>query len=143
MRCSAATPKALFPELECIATFDSVLIPWTRVFLCGDVLRCAALLDKTGAAINLTHQAVVRGTVATEFRLGTMMNLAVRCNALALTQIRLGLDEMTVATQLARSLLEAAEASAQPDRWGEWLPAAQPLATADRLFAQLDPRART
>jgi len=141
--CRAATPKALFLEPECIATFDRVLIPWTRVFLCGDITRCAALLDATGADINLTHQAVVRQTVATEFRLGSMMNLVIRCNALALPQIRAGLDEMIVATHLARSLLQAADARAQAHRWGEWLPAALPLAIANRLFAQLDPRGRT
>jgi 4-hydroxyphenylacetate 3-monooxygenase len=145
LRCRAATAShgSPFPEMECIATFNRVLIPWPRVFLCSDIPRCTALLDETGAAVNLMHQAVVRDIIATEFRLGSMMNLAVRCNALALPQIRAGLDEMIVATQLARSLLQDAEASALSDRWGEWLPAAQPLAIANRVLAQLDPRCRT
>jgi len=145
LRCRTATttPKSPFPELECIAIFDRVLIPWTRVFLCGDVTRCAAMLDETGAAINLMHRAVGRETVAIEFRLGSMLNLAHRCNALAVPQIRARVDEMIVATQLSRSLLRAAEAGAHSDSWGEWMPLAEPLAVGRRLFAQLDPRNQT
>jgi 4-hydroxyphenylacetate 3-monooxygenase len=145
LRCRAttATPRAPFPELQCVVIFDRVLIPWARVFLCGDVTRCAAMLEETGARLNLTHQAVIRETVALEFRLGSMLNLAHRSNALVVPQVRTRLDEMTVATQLAQSLLQAAEAGAHADRWGQWVPLAEPLAVGRRHFAQLDPRNQT
>jgi 4-hydroxyphenylacetate 3-monooxygenase len=137
LRCGDAPLANRFNELECVAIFDHVLIPWDRVFLCGDVARCVALLEETGAALNLRHQQVVRNTVAAEFRLGLAASLAAGRNLLAFPRIRERLNEMVVATQLARALLRAAETGARQDRWGQWLPLAEPLEVATTLLAQL------
>ena len=40
--------------------FDNVLVPWERVFLCGDVARCNALYAETGAVVHMMHQVVVK-----------------------------------------------------------------------------------
>ena len=32
-----------FDEMDAVVVFDNVLVPWERVFLCGDVARCNAL----------------------------------------------------------------------------------------------------
>jgi 4-hydroxyphenylacetate 3-monooxygenase len=132
-----AAGSSPFNELACAAIFDHVLIPWDRVFLCGDVGRANALFDETGAAPNLRHQQVVRGVVAAEFRLGSAASLADRCKTLAFPRIREQLAALTVATHLARALLRAAEAGAQQDRWGQWTPRSEPLAVARELLAQL------
>lgn len=126
-----------FDELVCEAIFDHVLIPWDRVFLCGDLGRGNALLDETGAALNLRHQQVVRGVVAAEFRLGWAASLADRCKARAFPRIHERLAALTVATHLARALLRAAEAGARHNRWGQWTPRSDALAIATKLLAQL------
>jgi 4-hydroxyphenylacetate 3-monooxygenase len=137
LRCGDAPIANPFNELECVAIFDRVLIPWDRVFLCGDVARCVALLDETSAALNLRHQQVVRNTVAAEFRLGVAASLAEGRNLLAFPGIRERLHKMVVATHLARALLRAAETGARQDRWGQWLPLAEPLEVATDLLTQL------
>ena len=49
-----------FEEMDCVVIFDHVLIPWDRVFLCGDVARCNALYGETNAVVNMMHQVVVK-----------------------------------------------------------------------------------
>src|ERR1700722_18072761 len=49
-----------FEEMDCVVVFDQVLIPWERVFLCGDVARCNGLYSETGAVVNMMHQVVVK-----------------------------------------------------------------------------------
>lgn len=137
LRCDDAPIASRFNELACVAIFDRVLIPSDRVFLCGEVPRGGALLDATGAALNLRHHDVVRNTVAAEFRLGLAASLAEGCNLLAFPRIHARLNEMIVAIHLARALLQAAAAAAREDQWGQWLPLAEPLESATKLLAQL------
>jgi 4-hydroxyphenylacetate 3-monooxygenase len=141
LRCGDAPIANRFNELECVAIFDRVLIPWDRVFLCGDVARGVTLLDATGAALNLRHQQVVRNTVAAEFRLGLAASLADGRNLLAVPRIRERLHEVVLATHLARALLHTAETRARQDRWGQWLPLAEPLEAATILLTRLAPAA--
>jgi 4-hydroxyphenylacetate 3-monooxygenase len=130
-------PPGPFNELGCVGVFDHVVIPWDRVFLCRDVARCNAMLDETGASLNLRHQQAVRGIVATEFRLGSAANLAARCKALEFPRVRERLAEMILVTHLGRSLTRAAETAPETDQWGEWLPLAEPLDSATSLLAQV------
>jgi len=60
-RTSPNVPSALS---ECVATFDQVAVPANRIFLCGDVERCNAMLERTGAATILAEQRAVRAAVA-------------------------------------------------------------------------------
>jgi 4-hydroxyphenylacetate 3-monooxygenase len=130
-------PPGLFNESGCVGVFDHVVIPWDRVFLCRDVARCNAMLDETGASLNLRYQQALRGIVATEFRLGSAATLATKCKALEFPRVRERLAEMILVTHLARSLVQAAETAAKSDRWNEWLPLAEPLGSAISLLAQV------
>ena len=49
-----------FEEMDCVVIFDDVLVPWERVFLCGDVARCNALYAGTSAVVHMMHQVVVK-----------------------------------------------------------------------------------
>lgn len=135
---SAPTATGALNERVCVARFERVLVPWERVFLSGNVDGYDTLIDETGAALNMRHQGVVRAVVAAEFRLGLAANLAAR-GARAFPRVRERLADMALAIHLARTLLQAAEASARPNRWGQWIPPADLLDLAARLIRERDP----
>ena len=62
------SPDAPQPLSECIATFDQVAIPASRLFLCGDIQRCTALIEQTGAAAILAEQQALKAEVAAQNR---------------------------------------------------------------------------
>lgn len=129
-----------FEEMDCIAVFDNVAVPWERVFLCGDVARCNALYAETGALVHMMHQSVVRNAAKSEFLLGLAARIAEVSDAMALQHVRGGLAEMITTTETMRACLRAAEADAAADRWGVWAAAHAPLETACNLFPRLYPR---
>jgi aromatic ring hydroxylase len=133
-----ATERRSFEEMACTAIFDRMLIPWERVFLFGDLARRRAMLDETGATLNLLHRQTVRSAAAAEFRLGRVANLVDRCGALTFPPIRAQLIEQAWATHLASILIHAAEVGAPTDRWGQALPQSAPLALASELLQQLE-----
>jgi 4-hydroxyphenylacetate 3-monooxygenase len=129
-----------FEEMDCVVIFNQVLVPWERVFLCGDVARCNALYADTNAVINMMHQVVVKNTVKAEFMLGLAVKIAEVSDAMSLPHVRERLAEMIITAQLMRSSLRAAEADAYKDQWGEFIPARPPLDVARNLFPRLYPR---
>jgi len=129
-----------FEEMDCVVVFKQVLVPWERVFLCGDVARCNALYSDTNAIVNMMHQVVVKNTVKAEFMLGLAAKIAEVSDALSLPHVRERLAEMIIAAELMRSSLRAAEADAHIDQWGEFIPARPPLDVARNLFPRLYPR---
>ncbi len=129
-----------FEEMDCVVVFKQVLVPWERVFLCGDVARCNALYGDTNAVVNMMHQVVVKNTVKAEFMLGLAAKIAEVSDALSLPHVRERLAEMIITAELMRSSLRAAEADAHVDQWGEFVPARPPLDVARNLFPRLYPR---
>src|SRR5580698_322133 len=110
-----------FEEMDCVVIFDHVLIPWDRVFLCGDVARCNGLYGETNAVVNMMHQVVVKDVVKSEFMLGLAAKIAEVSDAMSLPHVRERLAEMIITTEVMRACLRAAEADAAPDRWGQWM----------------------
>lgn len=129
-----------FEEMDCVVIFDQVVVPWERVFLCGDVARANALYGETGAVVNMMHQVVVKNAVKSEFMLGLAAKIAQVGDAMSLPHVRERLAEMIIAMETMRACLRAAEADAAPDKWGQWMPARAPLDTARNLFPRVYPR---
>jgi 4-hydroxyphenylacetate 3-monooxygenase len=129
-----------FEEMDCVVIFDQVLIPWERVFLCGDIARCNTVYAETNAVVNMMHQVVVKNAVKAEFLLGLAAKIAEVSDATALPHVRDRLAEMIITAELMRSCLRAAEADAYQDKWGEFMPARAPLDVARNLFPRLYPR---
>jgi 4-hydroxyphenylacetate 3-monooxygenase len=129
-----------FEEMDCVVVFNQVLVPWQRVFLCGDVARCNTVYADTNAVINMMHQVVVKNAVKAEFMLGLAAKIGEVSDALSLPHVRERLAEMIIAAELMRSSLRAAEADAHLDQWGEFVPARPPLDTARNLFPRVYPR---
>jgi 4-hydroxyphenylacetate 3-monooxygenase len=129
-----------FEEMDCVVVFDHVLIPWQRVFLCGDIARCNAVYAETNAVVNMMHQVVVKNAVKAEFLLGIAAKIAEVSDAMTLPHVRDRLAEMIITAELMRSCLRAAEADAHQDKWGEFVPARPPLDVARNFFPRLYPR---
>jgi 4-hydroxyphenylacetate 3-monooxygenase len=135
-----APMAARFEEMDCVVIFDQVMVPWERVFLCGDVARCNALYAATGAVVHMMHQVVVKNVAKSEFLLGLAARIAESSDAIALQHVRERLAEMIMTTETMRACLRAAEADASTDKWGICVPARPPLDTARNLFPRLYPR---
>jgi len=131
---------ARFEEMDCVVIFDNVMVPWERVFLCGDVARCNALYAATGAVVHMMHQVVVKNVAKSEFLLGLAARIAEASDAMPLQHVRERLAEMITTTETMRACLRAAEADAAADKWGTFAPARAPLDTARNLFPRLYPR---
>ncbi|MGB8414510.1 MAG: 4-hydroxyphenylacetate 3-monooxygenase, oxygenase component [Candidatus Binatus sp.] len=129
-----------FDEMDAVAVFDNVLVPWERVFLCGDVARYNALYAGTGAVVHMMHQVVVKNVAKSEFILGLAARIAQDGDEMQLHGVRERLAEMITTTETMRACLRAAEADAAPDQWGVFMPARAPLDTACNLFPRLYPR---
>jgi 4-hydroxyphenylacetate 3-monooxygenase len=129
-----------FEEMDSVVIFNNVLVPWERVFLCGDVERCNTMYGATNAVVHMMHQVAVKNAVKSEFLLGLAARIAEASDAMSLPHVRERLAEMIMTTETMRALLRASEADAAPDRWGMYIPARAPLDTARNLFPRLYPR---
>ena len=129
-----------FEEMDAVVVFDNVLVPWERVFLCGDVARCNALYAGTGAVGHMMHQVAVKNVAKSEFLLGLAARIAEASDAMSLPPVRERVAEMIMTVETMRACLRAAEADAAADKWGVFTPARPPLDTARNLFPRLYPR---
>jgi 4-hydroxyphenylacetate 3-monooxygenase len=129
-----------FEEMDAVVVFDNVLVPWERVFLCGDVARCNALYAATNAVVHMMHQVVVKNVAKSEFLLGLAARIAEVADAMPLQHVRERLAEMIMTSETMKACLRAAEADAAADKWGAFAPARAPLDTARNLFPRLYPR---
>ena len=129
-----------FEEMDCVVIFNDVLIPWERVFICGDVPKCNGLYGETNAVVHMMHQVVVKNVAKAEFILGLAVRIAEVTDALSLPHVRERIAEMITTTETMRSCLRAAEADAALDKWGVMVPSRPPLDTARNLFPKLYPR---
>jgi 4-hydroxyphenylacetate 3-monooxygenase len=112
-----------FEQLECIAVFDRVVVPWERVFLSGDVARCNALQSSTGAALHRGHLAALHDLATAEFLLGLAAGIAQAAPEKSLQGVRERLARMIAIAESLRTHLHDAQAGAVADRWGVFVPA--------------------
>lgn len=129
-----------FEEMDAVAIFNEVLVPWERVFLCGDVARCNALYGATEAVVSMMHQVVIKDVAKAEFLLGLAARIAEASDAMGLQHVQQRLAEMIMTTEIMRACLRAAEADAARNRWDVFAPARAPLDTARNYFPAHYPR---
>jgi 4-hydroxyphenylacetate 3-monooxygenase len=129
-----------FEEMDCVAFFDDVLVPWERVFLLGDINLINGTGTATGSSMHTAHQGAAKNLAKCEFVLGValLMTQALGNAHLPHTEERLG--ELMMHTELMRACLRASEADAAPDQWGTMRPAAVPVEITRNLFTTAYPR---
>jgi len=117
-----------FEEMDCIAVFDDVLVPWDRVLVdgrpgSGELIN--TLGSDFGALTNLQTNARMLSQM--EFFCGLAMKLADAIGITGFLHVQEKLGEMLSHMEVARAVFYGAEALAQPGAGGVWLPGGQGL----------------
>jgi 4-hydroxyphenylacetate 3-monooxygenase len=129
-----------FEEMDAVVIFDDVFVPWEKILLYRDVLRCNQAYARTGAVVHMTHQVVVKNIAKAEFMLGLAHLLVDTIGAEGFQHIHEKLAELWINMETMKAFLRAAEADAALDEWGVMRPAWNPLDAARNLFPRLYPR---
>ena len=135
-----------FEEIDAVCIFDSVRVPWDRVFLLGHPKKSNGMFTDTGATALMAHQSVTRTTVKTEFFAGLLMEMADAIGIDRYGHIQDDIAGALVAAQMGRSALRAAEADGFVNDYGFFQPAMEPLSAVrswyPRYFQSLPEKVR-
>ena len=129
-----------FEEMDALAFFDNVFVPWERVFLLGDPERCNNMSRHTHQYLHSGHQVVTKNVVKLEFVLGLANLMQETLGSGQQPQMLQMTAEIIEALETQKALLRASEAQAGFDRWGVFCPAEMPLMIARHLFIRMYPR---
>jgi 4-hydroxyphenylacetate 3-monooxygenase len=129
-----------FDEMDAMAMFDDVFVPWENILLYRDIARCNQAYSRTGAVVHMTHQVVVKNIAKAEFIMGLAYLLVDAIGAEGFQHIHEKLAELWINLETMKAFLRAAEADAALDEWGVMRPAWNPLDAARNLFPRLYPR---
>jgi anthranilate 3-monooxygenase (FAD)/4-hydroxyphenylacetate 3-monooxygenase len=112
-----------FEEMDCIAVFDDVLVPWDRVLVDGSP-GSGAIINGLGADFGalLNLQTSARMLSQLEFFCGLAMKLADAIGITGFLHIQEKLGEMLSQMEIARAIFYGSEAMAQKLPNGVWLP---------------------
>lgn len=130
-----------FEEMDCIAIFDDVLVPWDRVFIDGgsDIARdiCNQLRPRDGT---VAVQTASRMLSQLEFFTGLAMRLADATGITGFLHVQEKLGEMVIELELFRAAYYGGEAMARPSANGVWAVHQPAVAAANLKAARLYPR---
>ena len=129
-----------FEEMDALAFFDNVFVPWERVFLLGDPDRCNNMSRRTHQYLHSGHQVVTKNVVKLEFVLGLANLMQHTLGSGQQPQMMQMTAEIIENLETTKALLRAAEAEASLDEWGVMCPAEMPLTVARHLFIRVYPR---
>ena len=129
-----------FEEMDALAFFDNVFVPWERVFLLGDPERCNRMARETDQYLHSGHQVVTKNVVKLEFVLGLANLMQHTLGSGQQPQMMQMTAEIIESLETTKALLRAAEADAAPGQWGVMCPAEMPLMVARYLFLKIYPR---
>src|SRR5262252_6937333 len=101
---------ARFDEMDAVAVFDEVVVPWERVFLKGDIGLCNGLFRFTNAFVQAIHQFTTKNLAKAELVLGVASMVAETIGRTGLPQYQQLLGEIVDAVETLRAFLRAAEA---------------------------------
>jgi 4-hydroxyphenylacetate 3-monooxygenase len=129
-----------YDEMDAVAIFDRVLVPWERVFIFEEPRLANGLFPDTGAGAQTGHQTAVKSLAKAEFMLGVALALADSIGIDGFPQVQNHLAEMITTVELVRACVRAAEVDAIPGPAGTVLPEGEALWTLRLLMPQMLPR---
>ena len=129
-----------FEELDAVAFFDHVFVPWENVFLLCDVELCNNLQLATNRHLHSGHQVVTKNVAKCEFVLGLATLMTETLGSSSQQQAQQMIAEIIENLEVTKACLRAAEADAEVDQWGIMAPAELPLQAARNLFIRMYPR---
>ncbi len=127
-------------EMDCVAIFDNVLVPWERVFVAQNPKLGNGMFVESGCMNQIMHQFAVKNLAKAEFLLGVALNMSEAVGINGFQHVQNYIHEMINTVELVRSCIRASEADCVPGPNGTVLPNDQPLLTVRTLFPELYPR---
>ena len=101
-----------FEELDAVAFFDHVFVPWENVFLLGDVELCNNLQQATNRHLHSGHQVVTKNVAKCEFVLGLATLMTETLGSSGQQQVQQMTAEIIENLEVTKACLRAAEADA-------------------------------
>jgi 4-hydroxyphenylacetate 3-monooxygenase len=129
-----------FDEIDAVVVFDDVHIAWERVFMLGHPELCNGFYTDTSAVVHMTHQVTARTTAKTETFLGLLSLMTEAIGIEQFSHIQEDIAEVAVMLSIMRALVRAAEADAEPNSYGVFTPAWEPLNAARNWFPRASQR---
>ena len=129
-----------FEEMDAVAFFDNVLVPWERVFLLGDVALCNNMQLATHRHLHAGQQVVTRNVAKCEFVLGLANLMTETLGSNDQTQVQTMIAEIIENLEVTKACLRTAEEVAKIDEWGVMCPSELPLQVARNMFIRMYPR---
>lgn len=129
-----------FEEMDALAFFDNVLVPWENVFLLGDVELCNNMSMNTRQYVHSGHQVVAKNVVKCEFVLGLANLMVQTLGSSQLPHVQQMMAEIIENLEVTKACLRTAEVDAEIDRWGVLAPSEFPLMIARQLYIRMYPR---
>ena len=131
---------ARFEEMDAVVIFDNVLVPWERVFMYQDPLLCNRAFADTNAVVHMMHQVACGKLAKAEFIVGLLCAMASASGKDKDINVKGQIAEAMWTAEVVRALLFSAEAHAEQDKWGLFIPQRRPLDTSRNLFPRLYPK---
>lgn len=116
-----------FDEMDAVAIFDDVVVPWNRVFLSGDTIGYSEVITDTGWRGHIMHQAFTRAHTKLLFAFGLGHLLANTTGVVRFDHIQEKLGQIWNMVELTRSAIVSAEAGSAMDAGGVWYPDDRPF----------------
>ncbi len=129
-----------FEEMDAVVTFKNVLVPWERVFMYREPLLCNKAFADTNAVVHMMHQVACGKLAKAEFMVGLLCAMAKATGKDKDMNVKGQIAEAMWATETVRALRFSAEAHAEADSRGIFVPARRPLDTSRNLFPKMYPR---
>lgn len=129
-----------FEEMDAVVIFDNVQVPWERVFMYKDPLLCNRAFAETGAVVHMMHQVACAKLAKAEFIVGLLCAMAHASGKDKDQNVKGHIAEAMWMTETVRALLFSAEAQAEQDQRGNWMPKRLPLDTSRNLFPRFYPK---
>ncbi|AZE50119.1 4-hydroxyphenylacetate 3-monooxygenase [Pseudomonas chlororaphis] len=129
-----------YEEMDAVAIFDNVFVPWERVFCYRDIDICNRFYEATGATAHITYQVVCKNIVKIEFFLG-LISLMIHGSGLERFQhIHQKMADVWVGWQTMKAFKSAAEVGSRLNDFGMLVPDWSPLEAARFMFPSMYPR---
>ena len=125
-------------EMDCVAVFDDVFVPWERFFIYRDPRLVARILE-AGPGHALV-QSAIKDVAKAEFLLGLAYNLAESINVLQFPNVQNNIREMITVAEMVRAAVLAAEHEAVPGPGGTLVPNPRYLGQERFYFLEAFPR---
>jgi 4-hydroxyphenylacetate 3-monooxygenase oxygenase component len=131
-----------FDEMDAVAIFDDVVVPWDRVFLDGDAKLHSEVITDSNWRAHIIHQAMTRAWAKLEFAFGLAHMLAELTGVNAFDHVQEKLGELWSMLEMTRAGVIAAEAGSYRAEGSEdWVPDERSLVALRGLVPRWIPRA--